>query len=98
MKCSLLSLLSNASLKSTLYDVSIATLAYFGGAIGLVNVIQPFTLSQCLFLSIRWVSCKQQIFSSCFLIQFAKWYLLMGELSSLTFRVNTDRYVVIPAI
>jgi hypothetical protein len=50
----------------------------FLGAISLI-LFQPFTLSKCLFLSIRWVSYKQQIFSSSFLIQFDKWCLLMGS-------------------
>jgi hypothetical protein len=49
-----------------------------------------------LFLSMRWVSNKQEIVGSSFLIQFAKQCLLLEELSLLTFSVNIDRYVVIP--
>jgi hypothetical protein len=34
----------------------------------------------------RFVSCKQQIVGSSFLIQFVSWCLLMGEFGPLTFR------------
>jgi hypothetical protein len=56
-----------------------------------------------VFISVnKVVSCKQQIVRSSFLIQFAKGFLLMGggggEVSPLTFSVNIDKYVVIPAI
>jgi hypothetical protein len=44
-------------MKSTLFDINIAILACFGGH-WLVNLLQPFFINQCLFLSIRWVSCK----------------------------------------
>jgi hypothetical protein len=60
--------------------------------------LQPFTLSQCLFLSMRWVSYRQQIVGSSFFIQFLKQCLLMQELSPLTFSVSIDKYVVIPVI
>jgi hypothetical protein len=83
MKCLSLSHLTNVNSKSTLSKYCYSCL--FSRAIGLVNFLPSFHLSQCLFLSIRWVSCKQQIVGSSFLIQFAKWYLLMGELSPLTF-------------
>jgi hypothetical protein len=46
----------------------------------------------------RWVSGKQQIVVPFFLIKFAKWCLLMGEFSPLTFGVNIDKLVVIPVI
>jgi hypothetical protein len=71
---------------------SIVTPAYFGGDIVLENLLAAFYPSQCSFLSIRWVSCKQQIVRASFLIQFAKWFLLMRQLSSLTFSVNIDIY------
>jgi hypothetical protein len=47
---------------------------------------------------VRWVSCKQWIFGSSFLIHFIKRCLLMGELNSLTLSVSTNRHVVIPVI
>jgi hypothetical protein len=82
--------LSNLSLKFTLSGINIATFACFWGAISLVIIFQPFTLRQCLFLSIRSVSCKQQIVKISFLIQFAKWCLLMGVLNPLTFSVSIE--------
>jgi hypothetical protein len=96
MECPSLSRLIIVSLKSTLSKISIATPAWFWGLLA-----WPFTLSQCLFLSMRWVSNKQEIVGSSFLIQFASvWILiqclLLEELSLLTFSVNIDRYVVIP--
>jgi hypothetical protein len=98
MKCPSLSHLTNVSLNSTLSDISVATPACFGGAIGLVNLLLASHPKPGLFLSVKWVSHKQQIVGSSFLIQLTKHCLLMGELSPLTFSVNTDRYVVIPAI
>jgi hypothetical protein len=82
-------------LKSTLSEISIGTPSCFGGGIGLVNLLPAFTLSQCLFVSMRWASYKQQIVGSSFYIQFAKWCLLMGKLNLLAFSFNIDKYVVI---
>jgi hypothetical protein len=76
MKCPSLSHLTNVSLKSTLSHISIATPACFQGPLDWLIFFQPFTLRQCLFLSKRWVSCKQHIVRSFFLIQFATLCLL----------------------
>jgi hypothetical protein len=70
----------------------------FSRAIDLVNLLPAFHHKP-VFVSVNeWVSCKQQIVGSSFLIQFTKWCLLMGKLSLLMFGVNIDREVVIPAI
>jgi hypothetical protein len=45
-----------------------------------------------------WISSRQQIVGSSFLIQFANRCLLMGEISLLTFSVSTDKYVVSPVM
>jgi hypothetical protein len=66
----LLSRLTNVSLKSTFSDISIATPGCFWGPLTWW-IFQPFTLSQFLFLSMGWVSCKEQIVSTSILIQFA---------------------------
>jgi hypothetical protein len=42
MKYPSLSHLTNVSLKSTLSDITISTSAYFGGVIGLVNLLLAF--------------------------------------------------------
>jgi hypothetical protein len=75
MECPSLSHLINVSLKSTLSKKIIATLDYLWRPLAWSIFFQPFTLSLCLFLSMRWVSCKQQIVGSSFLIQFVKWCL-----------------------
>jgi hypothetical protein len=95
---SYLSHLINVSLKSTFSMIGIALLPVLGGPLAWKIFFHPFTLSQCLFLLMRWVSCKQQIVGSSFSIQFAKWCLLMLELISVTFSVTVDRYVLIPVI
>jgi hypothetical protein len=95
--CPSLSHLINVSLKSTVSEINTATPACFQVPF-LHKILPDFCPKQCLLLSMTWVSCKQQIVGSSFLIQFAKWCLLTGELSPLTFSVNIDRYVVIPVI
>jgi hypothetical protein len=52
-------------------------------AIDLVNLLPTFYSKPCLFLSIRWISCKLQSVVSSFFIQFAKWCLLMGKMNPL---------------
>jgi hypothetical protein len=98
MECPSLSHLINVSLQSTFSEISIVIPACFQGPWAWSICFQTFTPSQCLFLSMRSVSCKQQIVGSSFLIQFAKQYLLMAFLSPLTFSVNIDRCVVILVI
>jgi hypothetical protein len=60
-------------------------------------LFHPFILSQCLFLSVRCVSYRQQIIESCFLNQLTILCLVMGELRPLTFSVDIERYVAILA-
>jgi hypothetical protein len=98
VECPSLSCLINVGLKSTLSKINIATPACFQGPLAWLIFFQPFILKLCLFLSMRWVSFKEQIVGSSFLIQFVKQCLLMGELSPLTLSVSIDRYVVIPVI
>ena len=43
-------------------------------------------------LGLKWVSCKQHIDGSCFLIHSVTLCLLIGAFSPLTFRVSTERY------
>jgi hypothetical protein len=68
------------------------------GFICLENFFQPLTLSQCLFFSVRWVSCKQHMVVSCFLTQFAILCLLIGALRPFTFSVNIERCLLFPVI
>jgi hypothetical protein len=64
-------------LKSILSDVSIAISACFLVPFAWKIFFNPLTLSQSLFLSVKWVSCKQQIIRSSFLIQLVDLCLLM---------------------
>ena len=43
-------------------------------------------------LGIKWVSCKQHIDGSCFLIHSVTLFLLIGALSPLMFRVSIEKY------
>ena len=55
-------------------------------------VLHPLTFNLKLSLGLKWVSCKQRIDGSCFLIHSVALCHLIGALSSLTFRVSTERY------
>jgi hypothetical protein len=48
-------------LKYILSKISIVTPACFRRALAWLIFVQPFTLRQCLFQLMRWVSCRQQI-------------------------------------
>jgi hypothetical protein len=84
MGCPSLSHLINVGLKSTLSD-KYCYPCLFSGTIGLVNLLPAFHFQPVLILSMKWVSCRQQIVGSSFLIQFASQCLLLGEFSPLTF-------------
>jgi hypothetical protein len=98
MDCPSLSRLINVGLKSTLPEISIAAPACFQGPFAWYIFFQPFTLNQCLFLSMSWVSCKQQLVGIFFFNPVCQSVSFDGEFSPLTFSVGIDRYVVIPAI
>ena len=52
----------------------------------------PSPYFQSVGVLIKWVSCKQHIDGSCFLIHSVTLCLLIGALSPLTFRVSTESY------
>jgi hypothetical protein len=98
MKWPLLSLLIDFSLKFTSSDMNMATPAVLGVHLLGKCFFYPLTLSQCLFFSVRWVSCKQHMVGSCFLTQFAILCLLIGALRPFTFSVNIKRCLLFPVI
>jgi hypothetical protein len=98
MKWPSLSHLIDFRLKSTLSDMNITTHAYLWGQFAWKTFFQPLTLSQCLFFSVRWVSCKQHTIGSYYLTQFAILCLLIGALSPFTFIVNIERCLLFPVI
>ena len=55
---------------------------------------QPFTFSLCRSSVLRWVSCRQHMCGSCFLIHSAI-RSLMGAFNPLTFKVITDWYLFV---
>ena len=83
IKCPSPSLLIDFSLKSVLLDIRMATPTCFLGPFAWKTLSQPFTLSRCLSLWLRCVSCKQQNVGSCFHIQSLSLCLFIGELSPL---------------
>jgi hypothetical protein len=76
-------------------DMYIPTPACLWGPFSWKTFFQPLTLSQCLSLSVRWVSYEQHGVGSCFLTQFPIWCLLIG---TFTFNVNTERCLLFPVI
>jgi hypothetical protein len=67
-------------------------------AIGLLDLLPAFHAKSVLASVNEMDLLQTQIVGSSFLIYFAKWCLLMRELSPLKFSVNIDRYVLIPVI
>ena len=55
-------------------------------------VLHPLSFNLKVSLSLKWVSCKQHIDGSCFLIHSVTLCLLIGALSPLPFRVSTESY------
>ena len=55
-------------------------------------VLHPLTFNLKVSLGLKWVSCKQHVDGSCFLIHSVTLCLLIGAFSPLTFRVSTGRY------
>ena len=61
-------------------------------------VLCPLTFKLEASLDLKWVSCKQHIDGSCFLIHYVTLRLLVGAFSPLTFRVSTERYELIAIV
>ena len=96
MWCPFLSFIIAFVLKSIFSDVSIATPAFFFFNFHLHEYLfHPFTF--CLFASflLRWVSCRQHIYGSYFLIHSANLCFLTGAFNSFTFIVIIDRYALL---
>ena len=55
-------------------------------------VRHPLTFNLKVSLGLKWVSYKQHIDGSCFLIHSVTLCLLIGAFSPLTFRLSTERY------
>ena len=84
-------------LKSILSDMSIATPAFFFFPVHLLGkfVSSPSLSVYVGLFVLRWVSCRQHMCGSCFLIHSAILCLLIGPLNPFTFKVIIDRYFFI---
>ena len=70
--------------KSILSDMSIATPAFFSCPFAWNICFQPYTFSLCRSSVLRWVSCRQHMCGSCFLIHSAVLCLLIGAFNPFT--------------
>ena len=82
-------------LKFILSDKSIATPAFLSCPFAWKVCFQPFTFSLCRSFVLRWVSCRQHMCGSCFLIHSAVLPLLIGAFNPLTFKVIIHGYLFI---
>ena len=53
----------------------------------------PLTFSLYVSLDLKWVSCRQHIYGSCFCIHSVSLYLLIGAFDPFTFKVIIDIYI-----
>jgi hypothetical protein len=97
MKCLSLSCFTNVRLSLCSLMPLLLCLPVFRGH-WLGNVLPDFHLKPVFVSDNEMGPCKQHMVGSSFLIQFGKQCLLIWELSSLTFSVSIDRYVVISAV
>ena len=74
-------------------DMRIATPAFFCFPFAWDVFFHPFSLY--VSLGLKWVSCRQHIYRSCFCIHSASLCLLVGALNPFTFKVIIDTYVPI---
>ena len=81
--------------KSILSYMSIATPAFFSCPFAWKICFQPFTFRLCKSFVLRWVSCRQHMCGSCFLIHSTILCLLIGAFNPFTFKVIIDRYLFI---
>ena len=90
--------MTSFGLKSTLSEMSMDTPAFLLCPCAWYVFSHLFTFSLWVSLSMRWVSCRQQIVGFFFLIQYANLCLLIDECRPLTFRVIIVIWFVFPVI
>ena len=74
-----------------MYDTGIATHSFLSFPFPWDIFSHPLALSLCVPLALKWVSCKQHLYGSCFFMQSATLCLLIGAFSPLTFKVTIDK-------
>ena len=93
MQCPSLSLVIIFILRSIFSDMRIATPAFFCFPFAWNIFFHPFTFSLYVSLGLKWVSCRQLIYGSCFCIHSASLCLLVGAFNPFIFKVIIDIYV-----
>ena len=91
------SLFTALFLKSILSNMSIATqlFFFFSCSFACYMCFQPFTFSVCRSFVLRWVSCRQHMYGSFFLIHSSILFLLIGSFNPFTLKAIIDRYLFI---
>ena len=77
-------------LRSILSELRVATPAFFCFPFAWNIFFHPLTFSLYVSLDLKWVSCRQHIYGSCFCIHSTSLCLLVGEFNPFTFKVIID--------
>ena len=87
--------LKRQKIKSILSDMNTGTPAFFLFPFACNTSFHPLNFSLYVSLRLKWVSCKQYIYGSCFCFHSAILCLLVGAWNPITFNVIMDKYVLI---
>ena len=75
--------------------MSIATPVFFRFPFAWNIFFHPLTFRLYVSLGLKWVSCRQHIYGSCFYIYLVSLCLLVGAFNPFTFKVIIDMHVLI---
>ena len=92
---SFLSCSNNFYFKVCLSDINIAISSFFWFPFAWDIFLHSLTFSLYVSLGLKWVSCRQHIYGSCFCIHSATLCLLLGTFNPFTLKVIIDVYVPI---
>jgi len=96
MQCPSLSLAIFFILKSILSDMRIATPAFLYFPFAWNMFSHPLTFSLYVSLGLKWVSCQQHKYGSCFCIHTASLCLVVGAFNPITFKIIIDILLTMP--
>ena len=80
-------------LRSVLSDMRIATPAFFCFPFAWNIFFHPVTFGLYMSLGLKWVSCRQHMYGSCFCVHSASLRLLVGAFNPFTFKIIIDIHV-----
>ena len=95
MYCASLCLAIFFILRSVLFDTRIATTVFFCFLFVWNIFFYPLNFSLNVSLGLKWVSCRQHIYGSCFCIHLANLCLLVGAFSPFTFKVLIAIFLIV---